>query len=37
MYYDRHEHLVKFREWAKDQKCTVEVVDIVNKRTNTYN
>lgn len=37
MYDDRHEHLVKFREWAKVKNCTVEVVDIVNKITNTYN
>lgn len=36
MYDDRHEHLVKFREWAKEQDCEVTVVDIVNKITNTY-
>lgn len=37
MYDDRHEHLIKFRDWAKEQSCPVTVVDIVNKTTNKYN
>ena len=37
MYDDRHEHLVKFRNWAKEQNCPVTVVDIVNKTMNKYN
>jgi hypothetical protein len=28
MYDDRHEHLVKFEEWAKKQPCRVEIIDV---------
>lgn len=37
MYDDRHEHLVKFREWATKQKISIEIVDIVNKETHKFN
>lgn len=37
MYDDRHEHLVRFNEWAKEQKCSVTVVDVVNKKERTFN
>lgn len=36
MYDDRHEHLVKFEEWAQKQKVDVTIVDIINKRTKIY-
>ena len=36
MYDDRHEHLVKFTEWAKEMeakfKIIVNVIDVVNKK-----
>lgn len=35
MYDDRHEHLVKFREWAKGQRADIQIVDIVNKKVTT--
>ena len=35
MYDDRHEHLVKFEEWAKEQPCDVTIVDVKNKTTKT--
>lgn len=37
MYDDRHEHLVKFRHWAREQSFPTTIVDIVNKTTNKYN
>ena len=37
MYDDRHEHLVKFYEWAKEQRCKITIVDVKNKRTRTFN
>jgi hypothetical protein len=37
MYDDRQEHLPKFCEWAKNQPCSVTVVDVVNKTTKTFN
>lgn len=33
MYDDRHEHLVKFNEWATEQTCVVTVIDIINKKS----
>ncbi len=32
---DRHEHLIKFKDWAKNQIIDVTIVDVVNKKT-TY-
>ena len=37
MYDDRHEHLVRFKEWAKEQNVKVTVVDVVNKKERTFN
>lgn len=36
MYDDRHEHLVRFNEWATDHHVTVKVVDVVNKTESTF-
>jgi len=36
MYDDRQEHLVKFKYWAKEQDCPVTIVDIINKKSETY-
>lgn len=36
MYDDRHEHLVKFKEWAKEQKIKVKIVDVINKEESIY-
>lgn len=36
MYDDRHEHLVRFNEWAADHHVTVKVVDVINKTETTY-
>jgi hypothetical protein len=35
MYDDRHEHIVKFIEWARSQSCDVTIVDVKNKTTRT--
>jgi hypothetical protein len=32
---DRHEHLVKFVEWAKMQPINVVIIDVINKITHT--
>lgn len=31
MYDDRKEHLIKFKEWANNQKININIVDAVNK------
>ncbi len=36
MYDDRHEHIIKFYEWAYEQPTKVTVVDIVNKKSRTF-
>jgi hypothetical protein len=36
MYDDRHEHLVKFEDWAVIQPCEVVIVDVKNKVTKIY-
>jgi len=36
MYDDRHEHLVKFWEWAAKKPFKVDVVDVVHKTTKTF-
>lgn len=37
MYDDRHDHINKFKIWAKGQKCIIEIVDVVNKKTTIIN
>lgn len=37
MYDDRHEHLVKFAEWAKTQPCQIDIIDVVNKTHKIFN
>lgn len=37
MYDDRYEHIVRFKEWAKEQSCKITVVDVVNKKERTFN
>jgi hypothetical protein len=37
MYDDRHEHLVKFGEWAKTQPCQIDIIDVVNKTHKIFN
>lgn len=32
MYDDRSEHLVRFKEWAKEKNIKINVIDIVNKK-----
>jgi hypothetical protein len=36
MYDDRHEHLVRFEEWAKEQNCKITVFDIKNKTEKVF-
>lgn len=36
MYDDRHEHLVRFKEWAAEQDCKITVFDIKNKTSETF-
>lgn len=36
MYDDRHEHLVKFWEWAEKQPVNVKVVDSIHKTVKTF-
>lgn len=36
MYDDRHEHLVRFKEWAADHHVSVKVVDVINKTESVY-
>ena len=36
MYDDRHEHLVKFEEWAEEHHVQVTVVDVVNKKETIF-
>lgn len=31
MYDDRSEHLIKFKEWAKNQSCEIDIIDINRK------
>lgn len=35
MFDDRHEHIVKFIEWAKMQSIKVTIIDVINKKTFT--
>jgi hypothetical protein len=37
MYDDRQEHLVKFSQWAKTQPCQIDIIDVINKTTKSYN
>lgn len=37
MYDDRHEHLERFKEWAKEQNIKITIVDVVNKKERTFN
>ena len=36
MYDDRHEHLVRFHEWAEQHHVTIKVVDVVKKEETIY-
>lgn len=36
MYDDRHEHLVRFEEWAAEHPVDVKVVDVVNKKETNF-
>jgi len=36
MYDDRHEHLIKFEEWASEQNVDVTVVDVIKKEESKY-
>jgi len=36
MYDDRHEHLVRFKEWAAEHHVSVKVIDVINKTESTY-
>lgn len=36
MYDDRHEHLVRFEEWAEEQDCKITVFDVKNKTEKTF-
>jgi FMN phosphatase YigB (HAD superfamily) len=36
MYDDRHEHLVRFEEWAAEHRIDVKVVDVVNKKETIF-
>ena len=36
MYDDRHEHLIKFHEWAAEHHVTVKVVDVIKKEETVY-
>jgi hypothetical protein len=33
MFDDRHEHLIKFKEWAKNQSIKITIIDVINKIT----
>jgi FMN phosphatase YigB (HAD superfamily) len=33
---DRHEHLIKFEEWAEEQLVDVTVIDVINKTTKKF-
>lgn len=37
MYDDRHEHLVKFEEWAKQQSVPITIIDVINKTEKQFN
>lgn len=37
MYDDRHEHLIKFADWAKTQRCKITIIDVINKKEKTHN
>ena len=37
MYDDRHEHLVKFGQWATTQPCQIDIIDVVNKTYKIFN
>lgn len=32
MYDDRHEHIVKFKQWAVGQRADIEIIDVTNKK-----
>jgi len=36
LYDDRHEHLVRFEEWAEEHHIDVKVVDVVNKKETNF-
>jgi hypothetical protein len=36
MYDDRHEHLVKFEDWAILQPCDVDIIDVKNKTLKSF-
>lgn len=36
MYDDRHEHLKKFKEWAHDMPCRVEIIDVTSADKTPY-
>jgi hypothetical protein len=36
MYDDRHEHLVKFEEWASEHHVDVTIVDVIKKEETKY-
>jgi len=35
MFDDRHEHLIKFKEWANDQPFNTKIVDVTDKSVTT--
>lgn len=37
MYDDRQEHLHRFRQWAKHQKCEIQIIDVINKTDEIFN
>ena len=37
MYDDRHKHIVKFYEWAKEQSVEIIIYDVRSKREKTFN
>ncbi len=37
LYDDRHEHLELFKKWARFQKISVIITDVINKTTDTIN
>ena len=37
MYDDRHEHLIKFEEWAELQDCKITIFDVKNKQKRHFN
>jgi hypothetical protein len=37
MYDDRIEHLNKFEDWAKEQSIPITIVNVVSKKSKTFN